>query len=404
MAKKADLPGTIYLNGRRYWWKVKLPGEAEAKARLLKLEAQGYATKSLDVAESIARELYAKAVFSIAADGGDVGTVAGLVRAYLAHAKEYYQKSNEAYNIKISLADLVEMYGSERTDEMTPAKLKKVQRTLIDKRLTRSGVNRRICVIKRMYKWGVVEFGIPVSVAKGLMMLENLKRGRSAAKETQPIKPVPEIYIHRILPYATPTVAAMIELQLLTGMRSSELCQMRPVDIDSSGAVWLYRPKEHKSEYRGYDKMVAIGPKGQNILKPFLKRTIDAYCFSPEESAAQGRQRRAEKRVTPKGRGNWAGTNRKKSPKIKPGDRYDRVSYRQAVCRAIRAARGDGQKVVDFTPHRIRHTTATKIRKAMGVKGLEAASVTLGHKDLNVTQLYAESNRKLAEEVARKMG
>ena len=29
----SGVPGTIYLNGGRCWWKVKPPGETEAKAR-----------------------------------------------------------------------------------------------------------------------------------------------------------------------------------------------------------------------------------------------------------------------------------------------------------------------------------------------------------------------------------
>jgi hypothetical protein len=28
--RTVDLPGSIYKNGNRYWWKVKLPGEENA--------------------------------------------------------------------------------------------------------------------------------------------------------------------------------------------------------------------------------------------------------------------------------------------------------------------------------------------------------------------------------------
>jgi hypothetical protein len=31
-----NLPGSIYKNGSRWWWKVKLPGEENSKSRPLK--------------------------------------------------------------------------------------------------------------------------------------------------------------------------------------------------------------------------------------------------------------------------------------------------------------------------------------------------------------------------------
>lgn len=52
-------------------------------------------------------------------------------------------------------------------------------------------------------------------------------------------------------------------------------------------------------------------------------------------------------------------------------------------------------------PNQLRHTYATKVRKA---HGLEAAQVLLGHSRADVTQVYAERNQELAETVAAKIG
>lgn len=38
----------------------------------------------------------------------------------------------------------------------------------------------------------------------------------------------------------------MIEVQRLAGMRSDEVCRMRPADIDTPGTVWVYRPTRFK--------------------------------------------------------------------------------------------------------------------------------------------------------------
>ena len=52
-------------------------------------------------------------------------------------------------------------------------------------------------------------------------------------------------------------------------------------------------------------------------------------------------------------------------------------------------------------PNRLRHTATTEIRRTFG---LEAAQVTLGHSQADVTQIYAEKDLTLAAKVAREIG
>ncbi len=78
------------------------------------------------------------------------------------------------------------------------------------------------------------------------------------------------------------------------------------------------------------------------------------------------------------------------------GDHYTTGSYRRAIARACDEAGIDG-----WTPHRLRHTAATTIRRRFG---LEAAQVMLGHAQADVTQVYAEVNRDRAFEVAAQIG
>ena len=54
-----------------------------------------------------------------------------------------------------------------------------------------------------------------------------------------------------------------------------------------------------------------------------------------------------------------------------------------------------------WTPHQLRHAAATLIRSKMS---LDAARVTLGQKDLAVTQIYAERDLSLAKTAALKFG
>ena len=59
------------------------------------------------------------------------------------------------------------------------------------------------------------------------------------------------------------------------------------------------------------------------------------------------------------------------------------------------------RKAHHWHPNRLRHSYATKVRKA---HGLEAAQVLLGHSRADVTQVYAARNEELAVSVAAKIG
>lgn len=54
-----------------------------------------------------------------------------------------------------------------------------------------------------------------------------------------------------------------------------------------------------------------------------------------------------------------------------------------------------------WSPNQLRHTAATEIRRQFG---LEAAQVTLGHSNANVTQIYAERDLSKAAEIMRAVG
>ena len=106
-------------------------------------------------------------------------------------------------------------------------------------------------------------------------------------------------------------------------------------------------------------------------------------------------------RKTPLSCGNRVGTNRKDDPQRKPRERYDSQSYGRAVQYAIIKANKAGVDVPHFHPHQLRHTAATRIRKEMG---LDAARAALGHRNLSITDDYAELDQALAAEVASRMG
>ena len=57
--------------------------------------------------------------------------------------------------------------------------------------------------------------------------------------------------------------------------------------------------------------------------------------------------------------------------------------------------------VEHWSPNRLRHARGTEVRER---DGIETAQATLGHQRMSTTEIYAEKNEKLAEQVARETG
>ena len=197
------------------------------------------------------------------------------------------------------------------------------------------------------------------------------------------------------LPHLSSVIADMVKLQRLTGMRPGEVCILRPCDIERTDDLWFYRPESHKTEHHGRERVVTIGPIGQRLLTTYLLRSYEDFCFSPRDHERSRNVARREARKSP-----MTPSQRSRKPKLNrnraPGEHYTSNSYRRAIQRACRNA---GLSV--WKPNQIRHTVATEIRQRFG---LEAAQVTLGHAEANVTQVYAERDGELAATVAREIG
>ena len=182
--------------------------------------------------------------------------------------------------------------------------------------------------------------------------------------------------------------------------RPGEICIIKPSMVDRSmekeRGVWIINYVEHKTAWRGKKRSIPLGAKAQEILRPFLLRGADDYCFSPAEATKRRLEERRANRKTPENCGNVPGSNVAKRPLKKPGDRYDSQSYGHSIRMACKKA-----GIPSWAPNRIRHSFATSARKSYGI---EVASVLLGHSEIGITQVYAEQDFDAAIEAARKLG
>jgi integrase len=263
-------------------------------------------------------------------------TIAEVIKHFWPWVEMHYRKSDgsqtsEVSECRYSLRPLNHLYGTTPAPEFGPLKFKAVRQILIDgyehpkygrqKPLCRGVINHRMERVKRMFRWATENELVPPSVYHGLLAVRGLQRGRTKARETEPVRPVSNAFVSATRPFVSTPVEAIIDLQLLTGARPGEICIMRACDLDTSGRIWIYRPESHKTEHHGHRREIYLGPRAQVIVRPFLRTDLQAYLFSPKDAEAERLRLMREKRKT---KVQPSQLNRKKKkPKKLLGDHYD---------------------------------------------------------------------------------
>ena len=188
----------------------------------------------------------------------------------------------------------------------------------------------------------------------------------------------------------------MIQLQLCTGMRPGEVCILRARDLDRSGDVWTFIPQTHKTAHHGRQRLIFIGPRGQEILQPYLASLKDdGYVFRPDAAEKARNQLRKSQRKSPM-TPSQAKRKPKATPKKSAGEYYLRTSYTRAITRACKLA-----KINEWAPNQLRHNAATELRKK---HGLEGTRTVLGHSTTDMTEIYAEIDFETARKIMRSSG
>ncbi|MEO2008021.1 MAG: site-specific integrase [Pirellulaceae bacterium] len=208
-------------------------------------------------------------------------TLVEVMAAFRRHAQQYYRKNGivtrEAELIDEALKFL-RPFDRTIAGEFGPKRLKRVRETMIEAGLCRSHINKQVSRVRRMMRWAVSEELVPASVYQALQAVPDLRRGRTTAKESQPVPSVPDAVVEATLLHLPAVVADMVRLQRLTGARPGEICEIRPCDVDRDGEVWSYRPESHKTQHQGRERVIFLGPQTQQILRPYLLRGETAYC------------------------------------------------------------------------------------------------------------------------------
>ncbi len=334
--------------------------------------------------------------------------VAEVLLHYLDWAESYYQSngvpSQEFLNVRSALGDFVELFGEQEARTIGPRYLLQLQDALVEAGYARTTINGRVSRVKRALRWCASREIIPGSVAESIWTVDGLHKGRTKAREPSPVKPVPAEVVAATLPFLSPVVAGMVQVQYLCGMRPQDVCAMRLIDIDRSSSVWIYRPESHKNAWRGKELIKAIPPAAQQLIQPFLDRPDDAYLFSPRESITWWNQQRSRrtKQFPCEVR---SVENRKKLTMKRRGGRplstrYSTCSYGKSIVVAVEKANKAGASLPMWHPNQLRHSIATKLRKLLGQ---QAAQAWLGHAKIDTTALYAEVHEDELKQISERL-
>lgn len=331
--------------------------------------------------------------------------------AYRVHAARTVSRSQLA-RIDYATRAVLDLYGSTPATDFDQLALQAVREHLLRQRsrrgkseqpfLSRNYVNALIGCVQTAWAWAARQKLVPGSAVHDLRTVKAL-REEEGGREVERVRPANPADVAATLPHCTPTVAALVQIQCLTGMRPGEAVILRRADISCSPAekvqpprgpavaalevdgqtVWVYAPRAHKTLRSGKVRLVALGPQAQAVLLPFLTgRAPDAYLFSPREAVEA-----------------WHKAAGRKSPEKKSrvaGERYTTQTYTRAVKKAARRA-----GVPVWSANTLRHAAATEITFLFDQ---HAAQAVLGHANPDMTATYISSMLKKAAAVAAKIG
>jgi Site-specific recombinase XerD len=193
--------------------------------------------------------------------------------------------------------------------------------------------------------------------------------------------------VERTLPYLTPMVRDIVQVQLCAGMRAAEVCRMRFDELsrDDDGTLW-YRPVKHKNASRGKERNIPLGPKAQKILATYgvTMDVVTSAGAAPREYVFDPRniELRSSEFCRPK-----------RTPNAIPYFTTDRYAeeIRNGAGRAVAA--GAITESERWTSHQLRHRALTDMRREYG---LDVAQLLGGHSDAKTTERYAAPDRSKA--------
>lgn len=295
--------------------------------------------------------------------------------AFLVYAEQYYRRQDgttygEYYAVAAAVKAASRMFGATKAKDFTLLKLAAVRDALVKPGGSRRYANMQASRIRRMFRWAANHELVPAGMWQALRALDPIKRGKQGLREESRKGAVNRRDFLDGIRRLSPQLRLMARVHRLIGCRSEEICLLRPVDVvrqpdkkSPTGEMWTYKPAVSKT-----GETYFVGPRAQTILKWVFARMTPGqeYAFPPRRHNG--------------------------------GKHYRASTYRKLLARACARA-----GVVVWTPISIRKAAGEEARKKH-FRGIEATQARLRHREITVSQKYAEDRDDLGAEVARRFG
>ena len=237
----------------------------------------------------------------------------------------------------------------------------------------RRSINDALAWMRTLYRWAsdpenedVVGQLIPEECAARISLVRSLRRGRSPAPESDPVRGVDLADVRQTCLHLPHKYQAAIWTQYHAAMRPGEIVSLRKSELDTSSSPWIYRPRSHKCEHFGLTRIIALGPQAQDALLAWMGRVRGDVVF---EGVANGRPTGQPIRVS---------------------------SYGRTITRV-----NETHGLTPWTPHQLRHAAATHIERT---KGKRAAQLMLGHASDRTTDIYIDPDTRQVARLAAELG
>ena len=270
---------------------------------------------------------------------------------------------------------------------------------------TRTYLNKLVNRTKSIFAWGVSKDYVSAETAARLKYLQPLRKGRTTAPEPRERHSVTDSDFSAVSNFLPPYYQDIVELLRITGMRPSELTNMRVGNIDQTpeSKIWKYSPEHHKTESSGAARIISLGKRAQTVLAPHLKnRKPEEFVFTPARAMESLWAEKRDLWKSPlqpsqvrRGKERAKRRTEKYNPQLKP------ETIGRMVRKACEKAIENGTLKQAWTPYELRHTAITEIRIKYGA---EAAQHFAGHSNLNTQKYYDHSADLTAERIALEVG
>jgi integrase len=396
MPRKVELKqGSLYTRNGHYYLRAKLPGDDKYRGYALKEKGATRAQTSEPRAIRLANDMIDAAEARQRDEDGDhkVVYVRDLVGIYERKAKvKYGEKSKEMQNMNYALNVIkkVPKVYDKPIDKFVEDDIEKLCYYMGDVLgNTDSTASTRLRYIRRMFNWGYKNGKIEI---KPLTTLKEFGEPgpNYGLKESKVVTDADPDHLSIIQKHSTKVLSDMIEFQLRSGVRSDEVCLIKPKNLTyrtkGDKEYWEYRPSDYKGKKTSKkERVIPILPRAHDVLRPYLIRPKTAYCFTPLEHNNQLKAIKHAARKIEDGQGNMPGTNCQ-NIKVKKAH-FDPGSYRLAMKQAFNRAKKAGEEVEWVHPHQLRHSFGTWAKNTIG---WEFARVCLGHSERLMTLWYVK--------------